>query len=81
MSLPTRCSPAGDRWTVGQHLPAALEVRRIGGFPEGGTRVRGPEARGKEDLIRTDQRSLTGLLAVERRAPRDVIGYCGLIDR
>jgi len=33
-----------------------------------------------EDSIRTDRPSSTGLLAVERKGHRDVIGYCGLID-
>jgi len=34
-----------------------------------------------EDWIRTHQpSSSSGLLAVERKADRDVIGYCGLID-
>jgi RimJ/RimL family protein N-acetyltransferase len=33
-----------------------------------------------EDWIRTNQPTSSGLLAVERRADRDVIGYCGLID-
>ena len=33
-----------------------------------------------EDWIRTNQPSSIGLLAVERKAARDVIGYCGLID-
>ncbi|WP_211278080.1 GNAT family N-acetyltransferase [Couchioplanes caeruleus] len=33
-----------------------------------------------EDSIRTDHPSSIGLLAVERKAARDVIGYCGLID-
>jgi RimJ/RimL family protein N-acetyltransferase len=33
-----------------------------------------------EESIRTNQPSSTGLLAVERRATRDVIGYCGLVD-
>jgi RimJ/RimL family protein N-acetyltransferase len=33
-----------------------------------------------EDSIRTNQVSSTGLLAVERKASRDVIGYCGLVD-
>jgi RimJ/RimL family protein N-acetyltransferase len=33
-----------------------------------------------EDWIRTHQPSSSGLLAVERKADRDVIGYCGLID-
>jgi RimJ/RimL family protein N-acetyltransferase len=32
------------------------------------------------DRIRTNQPSMIGLLAVERKAARDVIGYCGLID-
>jgi RimJ/RimL family protein N-acetyltransferase len=33
-----------------------------------------------EDWIRADQPSSIGLLAIERKASRDVIGYCGLID-
>jgi RimJ/RimL family protein N-acetyltransferase len=33
-----------------------------------------------EDFIRTNQPSSIGLLAIERKATRDVIGYCGLID-
>lgn len=33
-----------------------------------------------EDTIRANQPSLIGLLAVERKAAGDVIGYCGLID-
>jgi ribosomal-protein-alanine N-acetyltransferase len=33
-----------------------------------------------EDSIRTDTVWSTGLLAVERKASRDVIGYCGLVD-
>ncbi|NYV73841.1 GNAT family N-acetyltransferase [Streptomyces sp. UH6] len=33
-----------------------------------------------EDSIRTDQLWSTGLLAIERKASRDVIGYCGLVD-
>jgi [ribosomal protein S5]-alanine N-acetyltransferase len=33
-----------------------------------------------EDWIRTHPPSSTGLLAVERKAAHDVIGYCGLID-
>ena len=33
-----------------------------------------------EELIRSQQPSSVGLLAVERRAAGDVIGYCGLID-
>jgi RimJ/RimL family protein N-acetyltransferase len=32
-----------------------------------------------EDWIRTNQPSSSGLLAVERKVDRDVIGYCGLI--
>jgi RimJ/RimL family protein N-acetyltransferase len=32
-----------------------------------------------EDSIRTGQPSSIGVLAVERKAARDVIGYCGLI--
>jgi RimJ/RimL family protein N-acetyltransferase len=34
-----------------------------------------------EDWIRTNRPSSIGLLAVERKADRDVIGSCGLIDR
>ncbi|WP_281416843.1 GNAT family N-acetyltransferase [Actinocrinis puniceicyclus] len=33
-----------------------------------------------EDSIRTNQLWSTGLLAVEPKASRDVIGYCGLVD-
>ncbi|MFI5495065.1 GNAT family N-acetyltransferase [Actinoplanes sp. NPDC051859] len=33
-----------------------------------------------EDWIGTNPPSSTGLLAIERNAARDVIGYCGLID-
>jgi [ribosomal protein S5]-alanine N-acetyltransferase len=33
-----------------------------------------------EDRISTDQPSSIGLLVVERKADRDVIGYCGLVD-
>ncbi len=33
-----------------------------------------------EEAIRANQPSSIGLLAVERKASRDVIGYCGLID-
>jgi RimJ/RimL family protein N-acetyltransferase len=33
-----------------------------------------------EESIRTNQPSSLGLLAVERKADCDVIGYCGLID-
>lgn len=33
-----------------------------------------------EEAIRTNQPSSTGLLAVERKAAGDVIGYCGLVD-
>lgn len=33
-----------------------------------------------EDAIRKHQPSSTGLLAVERKAAGDVIGYCGLVD-
>jgi RimJ/RimL family protein N-acetyltransferase len=33
-----------------------------------------------EDSIRTDRLGSIGLLAVERKASRDVIGYCGLVD-
>ncbi len=32
------------------------------------------------ESIRTEQPSSIGLLAVERKATRDVIGYCGLVD-
>jgi [ribosomal protein S5]-alanine N-acetyltransferase len=33
-----------------------------------------------EDSIRTNRPASIGLLAVERKGARDVIGYCGLID-
>ncbi len=33
-----------------------------------------------EESIRTSSPSATGLLAVERKADRDVVGYCGLVD-
>ncbi len=33
-----------------------------------------------EDWIRANQQSSIGLLAVERKTDREVIGYCGLID-
>ncbi|RPK82055.1 GNAT family N-acetyltransferase [Streptomyces sp. ADI98-10] len=33
-----------------------------------------------ENSIRNDELWSTGLLAVERKATRDVIGYCGLVD-
>lgn len=33
-----------------------------------------------EESIRTNQPSSIGLLAVERRATHDVIGYCGMVD-
>jgi [ribosomal protein S5]-alanine N-acetyltransferase len=33
-----------------------------------------------EESIRINQPSSIGLLAVERKAARDVVGYCGLID-
>jgi ribosomal-protein-alanine N-acetyltransferase len=39
-----------------------------------------PTVKDLEDSIRTNQPSSIGLLAVERKAARDVIGYCGLID-
>lgn len=33
-----------------------------------------------EESIRTNQPSSIGLLAIERKADRDVIGYCGVVD-
>ena len=39
-----------------------------------------PSAADVEEWIRTNQPSSIGLLAVERKAARDVVGYCGLID-
>jgi len=39
-----------------------------------------PTVEDLEDSIRTSQPSSVGLLAVERKAAGDVIGYCGLID-
>ncbi|MEV0958106.1 GNAT family N-acetyltransferase [Streptomyces sp. NPDC049951] len=34
-----------------------------------------------ESSIRTNQLWSSGVLAIERKASRDVIGYCGLVDR
>jgi [ribosomal protein S5]-alanine N-acetyltransferase len=39
-----------------------------------------PSVADLEDSIRTSQPSSIGLLAVERKAEGDVIGYCGLVD-
>jgi [ribosomal protein S5]-alanine N-acetyltransferase len=39
-----------------------------------------PTAADLENWIRTNRPSSIGLLAVERKVDRDVIGYCGLID-
>ncbi|MFJ6610234.1 GNAT family N-acetyltransferase [Streptomyces sp. NPDC091289] len=33
-----------------------------------------------EDSIRTNELWSSGLLAVERKATRDVVGYCGIVD-
>ena len=33
-----------------------------------------------EESIHTNQPSCFGVLAIERKAARDVIGYCGLVD-
>jgi [ribosomal protein S5]-alanine N-acetyltransferase len=33
-----------------------------------------------EDSTRTNQPSSSGVLAIERKAERDLIGYCGLVD-
>lgn len=38
-----------------------------------------PSVADLEDAIRTTQTWSSGLLAVERKASRDVIGYCGLV--
>lgn len=39
-----------------------------------------PTVEDLEDWVRTNQPTSIGLLAVERKAAGDVIGYCGLID-
>jgi RimJ/RimL family protein N-acetyltransferase len=39
-----------------------------------------PTAADLEDWIRTNRPTSIGLLAVERKVDRDVIGYCGLLD-
>ena len=39
-----------------------------------------PTVKDLEESIRTNQSSSVGLLAVERKAAGDVIGYCGLIE-
>jgi ribosomal-protein-alanine N-acetyltransferase len=39
-----------------------------------------PSVADLEESIRTDQPSSIGLLAVERKAAGDVVGYCGLIN-
>ena len=44
------------------------------------TRMDTPQLPTSRDWIRSNQPSSIGLLAVERKAARDVIGYCGLID-
>lgn len=40
-----------------------------------------PTVEDLEDAIRTQQESSVELLAIERKAERGVIGYCGLVDR
>ena len=44
------------------------------------TRTEAPRSQTSRRSIRTHQPSSIGLLAVERKAAGDVIGYCGLID-
>ena len=44
------------------------------------TRMDTPRSQTSRKSIRTNRPSSIGLLAVERKAARDVIGYCGLID-
>ena len=44
------------------------------------TRMDTPRFQTSRIGFRTNQPSSIGLLAVERKAARDVIGYCGLID-
>lgn len=46
----------------------------------GSTRTDTPRSRELGDSIRTNKVGSTGLLAVERKASGDVIGYCGLVD-
>ena len=40
-----------------------------------------PTVEDLEEQIRAVQPSSIGLLAIERKAAKDVIGYCGLVDR
>ena len=58
-------------WT--EHDPRVPPHRRIDADGH-------PTVADLEDWIRTYQPSSVGLLAVERKADHDVIGYCGLID-
>jgi [ribosomal protein S5]-alanine N-acetyltransferase len=60
-----------ELWT--ERDPRVLPHRRIDANGR-------PTVADLEDRIRTNQPSSMGLLAVERKAARDVIGYCGLID-
>lgn len=71
---PWRVSEAAVRrelWT--ERDPRVPPHRRIGADGR-------PTVADLEESIRTDQPSSAGLLAVERKAAGDVIGYCGLID-
>ena len=71
---PWRVSEAGvqrELWT--ERDPRVPPHRRIDAD-------RRPTIADLEERIRTGTSSSPGLLAIERRAAEDVIGYCGLID-
>jgi ribosomal-protein-alanine N-acetyltransferase len=60
-----------ELWT--ERDPRVPPHRRIGADGR-------PTVADLEEWIRTDQPSSIGLLAVQRKAAGDVIGYCGLVD-
>jgi RimJ/RimL family protein N-acetyltransferase len=60
-----------ELWT--ERDPRVPQHRRIGADGR-------PTVAELADWIRADRPSSIGLLAIERKAARDVIGYCGLID-
>src|ERR1700678_2072230 len=60
-----------ELWT--ERDPRVPPHRRIGADGR-------PTVTDLEDWIRAHQPSAIGLLAVERKAIRDVIGYCGLVS-
>jgi RimJ/RimL family protein N-acetyltransferase len=71
---PWRVSEAGiqrELWT--ERDPRVPPHRRIDADGR-------PTVEDIEDLIRTGTSSSTGLLAIEQRPAKDVLGYCGLVD-